>query len=64
MNERSSNGAGSSYNILRIRLRSRIMRKHDLEIEEICWANNRFSSKMTPRSRAKSTGESITFLGR
>jgi len=44
--------------VLRIRLRSRILRKHDLEIEEICCA------KMTPRLRAESTGDSITLLGR
>jgi len=35
------------------------LRKHDLEIEEICCANDRFLSKMTPRLRAKSTGESM-----
>jgi len=33
MNERSSNGAGSSLIKLRIHLRSRILRKHDLEID-------------------------------
>jgi len=40
--------------VLRIRLRSRILRKHDLEIglEEVCWTNDRFlstsiSSQMT-----------------
>jgi len=49
MNERISNGAGSSL----INSRSRILRKHDLEIEEIlinvfvnapyvdvCWSNH------------------------
>jgi len=46
--------------VLRIRLRSRILRKHDLEIEEIFCANDRFLSKMTPRLRAESTGESMT----
>jgi len=40
------------------------LRKHDLEIEEICWTNDRFLSKMTPRLRAESTGESMTLLGR
>jgi len=50
--------------VLRIRLRSRILRKHDLEIEEICCANDRFLSKKTPRLRAESTCESMTFLGR
>jgi len=57
MNERSSNGAGSSLIniVVRIRLiRSRIFRKHDLQIEEICCANERFLSKMTPRLRAES----------
>jgi len=29
--------------------------KHDLEIEDICCANDRFLSKMTPILRAKST---------
>jgi len=50
--------------VLRVRLRSRILRKHDLEIEEICWTNDRFLSKMTPILRAESTGESMTLLGR
>jgi len=40
------------------------LRKHDLEIEEICCANDRFLSKMTPRLRAESKGESLTLLGR
>jgi len=44
--------------VLRIRRRSRILRKHDLEIEEICCANDRFLSKMMPRLRAETTGES------
>jgi len=35
-------------------LRSRILRKHDLEIEEICCANDRFLLKVTPRLRAES----------
>jgi len=43
---------------------SRILREHDLEIEEICCANDRFLSKMTPILRAESTGESMTLLGR
>jgi len=65
MNERSSNGAGSSLiNSIRIRLRSRILRNHDLEIEVICCANDRFLSKMTQILRAESTGESMTLLGR
>jgi len=50
--------------VLRIRLRSRILRKHDLEIEDICWTIDRFVSKMTPRLRAELTGESMTLLGR
>jgi len=50
--------------VLRIRLRSRILRKHDLEIEEICCANDIFLSKMTPRLRAESTGESVILLGK
>jgi len=49
--------------VLRIRLRSRILRKHDSEIEEICCANDRFLSKMTPRLQTESTGESMTLLG-
>jgi hypothetical protein len=49
---------------LRIRLRSRILWKHDLETAEICWANDRFLSQMTPRLRVESTGESMTLLGR
>jgi len=61
MNVRSSNGAGSSLIITNT---SRLLRKHDLEIEEICSANDRFLSKMTPRLRAESTGESMTLLGR
>jgi len=67
MNKRSSNGAGSSLInvVLRIRLlRSRILRKHDLETEEICCANDRFLSKMIPKLRAESTGESMTLLVR
>jgi len=40
------------------------VRKHDLEIEEICCANDRFVSKMTPKLRTESTGESMTLLGR
>jgi len=67
MNERSSNGACRSLiNSItnRLRLRSRILRKHDLEIEEIYCANDRFLLKMTPRLRAESTGESMTLLGR
>jgi len=64
MNERSSNGAGSSLINSILRLRSRILWKYDLEIEEICCANCRFVSKMTPRSGAESTGESMTLLGR
>jgi len=36
--------------------------KHDLEIEEICCANDRLLLKMTPRSRAESTGASMTLL--
>jgi len=43
---------------------SRTLWKHDLEIEEICCANDIFFSKMTPRLRAESTGVSMTFLGR
>jgi len=50
--------------VLQIRLRSRILWKHDLEIEEICCTNDRFLSKMTPRLQAESTGESMTLLGR
>jgi len=50
--------------VLQIRLSSRILCKHDLEIAEICCANDRFLSKMTPRLRAESTGESMTLLGR
>jgi len=50
--------------VLRIRLRSRILRKHDLEIEEICCTNDKFLSKMIPRLRAESTGESMTLLGK
>jgi len=41
--------------VLRIRLRSRIFMRHDLEIEEICCATERFLSKMTPRLRAESS---------
>jgi len=48
--------------VLRIRLRSRILRKHDLEIEEIRCANDRFVSKMTPRLRAESTGLLLTLF--
>jgi len=48
--------------VLRIRLWSRILWKHDLEIAEICCANDRFLSKMTPRLHAESTG--MTLLGR
>jgi len=50
--------------VLRIRLSSRILRKHDLEVEQICCTHDRLLSKMTPRFRAESTGESITLLGR
>jgi len=50
--------------ILRIRLRSRLLRKRDLEIAEIFCANDGFLSKMTPRLWADSTGESMTLLGR
>jgi len=65
MNERSSNGAGSSLiNSRNTRYRSRMLWKHDWEIEEICWANDRFSSKMSPRLRAESTSEGMTLLGR
>jgi len=54
MNERRSNGAGSSLinsvTNTSYGLRSRILWKHDLEIEEICCANyDRFLSKMTPK---------------
>jgi len=49
---------------LRIRLRFRILRKRDLKIKEICCANNRFLSKITPRLRKELTGESMTLLGR
>jgi len=45
VSERSSNGAGSSLIIvLRMRLRSRTLWKHDLETAEIglCCANDRF----------------------
>jgi len=31
--------------VLRTHLRSRILRKHDLEIEEICWTNDKFFIK-------------------
>jgi len=67
MNERSSNGARSSLInsiVLRIRHRSRILRKHDLEIEEISFASDGFLSKMTPRLQTESTGESMTLLGK
>jgi len=50
--------------VLRIRLLSRILWKHNLKIEEICCANDRFLSKMIPRLRAESTDESTTLLGR
>jgi len=50
--------------VLRIRLRSLILWKHDLEIEEICCANDRFVTKLTPKLRAESTGESMTMKGR
>jgi len=50
--------------VLRIRFMSRILWKHDLEIEEISCANDRFISKMTRRLQAESTGESMTLLGR
>jgi len=40
------------------------LRKHDLEIEDKCCANDRFLSEMTPRLRVKSTSESMTLLGR
>jgi len=45
-------------------LGARILWKHDLEIEEICCANDRLLSNMTPRLRAESTGESMALLGR
>jgi len=66
VNERSSNSAGSSLinSILRIRLRSSILWKHDLETTEICCANDRFVSKMIPSLRAESTGKIMTLLGR
>jgi len=50
--------------VLRIHLRSRILWKHDLESAEICCSNDIFISKITPRWRAKSTGERMTLLGR
>jgi len=66
INERSSNGAGSSLinsitnasqatNIVEAWLRNR---------RDICYANDRFLSKMTPRLRAESIGESMTLLSR
>ena len=48
--------------VLRMRLRSRISRKHDLEIAEMCLENARLFSKMTPKLRAESTGVSVTSL--
>jgi len=50
--------------VLRIRFTSRILWKHNLEVEEICCTNDRFLSKMTPRLRAESKGEIMTLLGR
>jgi len=64
MNERSSNGAGNRI-VFRICLRSQIIeeawfrnRRGMLRKWQICF------SKMTPRLRAESTGESITLLRR
>jgi len=50
--------------LILIRLRLRILCKHDLKTVEVCCANDRFISNMTPRLRAESTGASMTLLGR
>ena len=59
----SSSGDGTSSRVekklrrlivLRIRRRSRILRKQDFEIQEMRSANERFLSRMTPRLRAES----------
>jgi len=63
MNEGSSYGADSSL-INNIMNTSRILWKHDLEVEEICCANDIFLSKKTPRLRAETTGKSMTLLSR
>jgi len=54
------------FKVLRIRHRSRILWKHDLQRAEIglCWAIDRFLSKITPWLQANSTGKRITLLGR
>ena len=39
------------------------MKKHVLETEEMNRARVRFLSKMTPRLRAQSTGETVTLFG-
>jgi len=48
--------------ILRIHLRSQILRKHDLETAEMRCANARFLWNLTEKLRAESTGESLTLL--
>jgi len=50
--------------VIRIRIRTRISLRQDLETAKICWTNDRFSSKITPRLRAESTGENMTLLGK
>jgi len=50
--------------VLRIHHRSRILWKQDLERAEISCANDKCLSKMTPRLRAESTGESTILLVR
>jgi len=63
VNERSSNDTGSSLinsrPITRLRLRSQILWKHDLETAEICCANDTFLSKMIPRLRAESADDIV-----
>jgi len=49
--------------VFRIRRKSRMDRKHDFEMDEICFEKVSDESKITPRLRAKFVGVIVTLEG-